>query len=231
MRDLQLPADIADTFDLLVRARRSIRGFRPDPVPRDILERVFEAAQHAPSNCNVQPWVVHVVSGDAAERMRQGLAEQAGANAPKTPDVPLTGPYEGVYRERRIASAVALFEATGVERHDLDARNASFMRNFRFFDAPHAVFLFAPSWSGLREIADVGMYAQSLMLAMTANGLGSCPQGALSHYAHVVHEQLGVPEDMHLLFGLAFGWPDENHPANRAMTDRAAATDVVAFHD
>lgn len=230
MRDAQLPDDIADTFDRLVRVRRSIRGFRPDPVPPEVLQRVFEAAQHSPSNCNVQPWVVHVVTGQSAERMRRGLEAEAAANNPKTPDVPLTGPYVGVYRERRIASAVALFEATGVARHDLEARNESFMRNFRFFDAPCAAFLFAPSWAGLREIADVGMYAQSLMLALTANGLGSCPQGALSHYAHVVHDQLGVPEDMHLLFGLAFGYPDESHPANRAITDREPALDAVTIH-
>jgi nitroreductase len=230
VRDVQTDAFSAHAFEALMQARRSVRGFRAEPVGEDLLRRVFETAQLAPSNCNVQPWVVHVVSGDAAERMRTRLHEVAAGAADSTPDVPLTGAYPGAYRTRQIDAAKALFAATGVERDDVPARTGSFLRNFRFFDAPHAAFIFLPDWGGMREAADCGMYAQSLMLALTAHGLASCAQGALSHHAAAVREMLDVPESLRLLFGIAFGYEDAAHPANATRTIRASLDETTIFH-
>lgn len=220
----------AAMLDTVMRERRSVRGFLPEPIPQDELERIFTTAQQSPSNCNVQPWVVHVLSGDAAEAMREALHEKARTGTPQQPDFPLTENYPGQYRQRRIDAAIALFSVTGVARDDKEAREASFLRNFRFFDAPHAAFIFIPDWCGMREAADCGMYAQSLMLALTAAGYASCAQGALSWYAPLVRERLGVSDDMHLLFGLAFGREDPAHPANDARTDRASIADAIHFH-
>lgn len=214
----------------LLHERRSVRGFRPDPVPDAVLDRVFAMAQQAPSNCNVQPWVVHVVSGAAAERMRRALLDAVLAGGATTPDFPLTGAYPGVYRERQIGAAKALFVATGVAREDVEARRESYLRNFRFFDAPHAAFILLPPWAGYREAADCGMYAQSLMLALTAHGLASCAQGALSHHADVVKRALGVADDMRVLFGIAFGAEDAGHPANTARTTREPIATAIARH-
>lgn len=227
---MTITAATAETFDALLHARRSVRGFRPDPVDPALLTQIFGMAQQAPSNCNVQPWVVHVVSGTSAARLRQALHDQAASGVPVDPDYPLTGGYPGDYRTRQIDAAKALFAATGVARDDTPARIASYLRNFRFFDAPHAAFVFLPDWAGMREAADAGMYAQSLMLALTAHGLASCAQGALSHYAGVVHHELGVEPGHRLLFGLAFGYPDPHHPANAAHTTRLLVEQAVTFH-
>lgn len=216
----QANRDDSDVLYDLLRERRSVRGFKPDPVPADLLERVLDMAQLAPSNCNVQPWTAHVVSGDSAERMRTVLHDAAKSGTKMTPDFPLTGAYPGHYRGRQIDAAKSLFAATNVAREDVAARTGSFLRNFRFFDAPHAMFLFIPAWAGMREAADCGMYAQSFMLALVANGLASCAQGALSHHAEIVHRELGVGEEQKLLFGIAFGYADEAHPANAARTVR-----------
>lgn len=223
--------DDGAVFDRLLRTRRSVRGFDPTPIPPAELHRLFAMAQQAPSNCNAQPWVVHVVSGPAARRMRAALLEATEEGAPLTPDFPLTGSYPGVYRDRQIGAAKALFAATGVARDDLEARRRSYLRNFAFFDAPHAAFLFLPDWAGFREAADCGMYAQSLMLALTACGYASCAQGALSHHAALVRELLGVADDMRLLFGIAFGREDEAHPANQARTTRLPVDEAIVFHD
>lgn len=101
-------------------------------------------------------------------------------------DFPYDGAYEGVYKERQYASAQALYDAVSITRADKAARHTQFMRNFTFFDAPHGAFLFLPEPFGLREAADLGMYAQTLMLALTAHGLSSCPQTALSFQADFV---------------------------------------------
>ena len=209
-----------DTLARLLRERRSVRGFRPDPVPAATIEDVLAMAQLAPSNCNVQPWAAHIVSGEAAERMRGALFDAARGGAAGSLDFPRTNGYPGQYRTRQIDAAKALFAATGVARDDIPARTESFLRNFRFFDAPHAMFLFIPDWAGMREAADCGMFAQSFMLALTARGLASCAQGALSHHADVVKRELGVGDDLRLLFGIAFGYEDPAHPANAARTVR-----------
>jgi nitroreductase len=220
-----------ETFGALMRARRSVRGFSDQPVPAETLQAIFATAQQAPSNCNVQPWVVHVVSGAAATAMRAALHDHARSGAAPAPDFPLTAGYPGDYRTRQVDAAKALFAATGVARDDVAARTTSFLRNFRFFDAPHAAFIYLPRWAGIREAADCGMYAQSLMLALTAAGLASCAQGALGHYADVVRRQLGVADDLKLLFGIAFGHEDTDHPANAARTVRAALHETTVFHD
>ena len=213
-----------------VKARRSIRAFKSTPVPRALIEKVLAVAQLAPSNCNAQPWVVHVASGKTMDLLRERLVAAARSGS-VTPDVPLTSTYQGVYRDRRIGAAKALFEATGVGRDDMEARTRSFLRNFEMFDAPQALVLFMPSYQGLREAADVGMYAQTLMLALAAHGLGSCAQGALSHQMAVVRELLDIDDELICLFGMSFGYPDRDHPSDAARTDRALLSETVHFYD
>lgn len=217
-------------FERLVGERRSIRGFLPQEIPLALLQRVLQVAQQAPSNCNVQPWVVHVVTGDATRRMRAALLDAVRTEEPLSPDIVLTPPYPDAYRARQISAAKALFTASGVRREDVEARRLSFERNFHFFDAPCAAFFFLPDWAGMREAADCGMYVQTLMLAFVAHGLASCPQGALSHYAGVVRRELKVPEQLRLLFGLSFGYEDPSAPANQTRTGRASLSESVAIH-
>ena len=219
----------AEIFEQVVRARRSIRGFLPKPIAPDLLEKIFTIAGQAPSNCNCQPWIVHVVSGATRDTLRARLVQAALEEKPQS-DIPLTDHYINEYKERRIGAAVALFEATGVGRHDAAARQASFLRNFELFDAPHAALIFMPRYFGLREASDCGMYMQTLMLTLTAFGLGSCAQGALSHYMQAVHEILPIPEDLICLYGLSFGYPDYQHPSDAARTTRAPLSDLVTFH-
>lgn len=222
-------ADVAAVFDEVVNARRAVRGFLSRPVDAATLEVVFDVAARAPSNCNTQPWLVHVASGAPLESLRELLPARFGA-ADFSLDFPYDGSYEGVYKERQYAAADALYSAAGIARQDRERRNEQFMRNFTFFDAPHVAFFFLPEPFGLREAADLGMYAQTVMLAMTAHGLASCPQTALSFLADPIREQLGVAASNRLLFGLSFGYADPDEPANRCRTDRATLADTVVFH-
>ncbi len=219
----------AAIFDEIVAARHSLRAFLPQPVDAATLQTIFSVAQRAPSNCNSQPWVTHVVSGDALEQMRAAMPQRFAAGN-FSMDFPYDGSYQGVYKERQYGAAQALYAAASIAREDKIARNVQFMRNFTFFDAPHVAFLFLPEPFGLREAADLGMYAQTLMLGLTAHGLGSCPQTALSFQADYVREQLGIAASNKLLFGLSFGHPDWDAPANTCVTDRATGTDAVTFH-
>lgn len=224
---------MSDSFQVLqelLENRHSVRGFLPRAVDADTLRQVFGIASRAPSNCNTQPWQAAVVSGACCDRLRAKISK-AMASGVMQMDFPYDGKYQGVYRERQYDSAQVLYNAMGIAREDKAGRGAAFMRNFRFFDAPHVAFVFLPAPFGLREAADVGMYAQSLMLAMNAAGIACCPQTSLSFHCDIVREELDLPAQYKLLFGISFGYEDADHPANKARPQRAALADSVLFFD
>jgi len=218
------------TISEAIRARKSTRAFLATPIPEATLREVFELAQWAPSNCNTQPWLVHVASGTVLATLRQRLQAAAIDPSQHQPDFPYDGQYPGVYRERQHDAAARLYSAMGIAREDRAARGAAMLRNQAFFDAPHAAFVFMPKPFGLREAADCGGYLQTLMLALQERGLASCAQAALSFQPHLVREVLGVSPDLQLLVGLSFGQPDLSAPANACRTPRANLADSVTFH-
>jgi nitroreductase len=220
----------AKIFENICLQRRSVRAFKKDVASPKILEALMQPAMAAPSNCNTQPWVVHVVSGEKLEGLREAMPSDFAAGKMSI-DFPYDGSYDGVYQERQYGSAQALYDSVGVTRADKVERQEIFMRNFAFFGAPHVAFFFLPEPFGLREAADVGMFAQTFMLSLTAHGMGSCPQTSLSFQADLVRERLDIPSNQKLLFGISFGYPERDAPINACATDRAALGDLVTFHN
>ncbi|WP_456154381.1 nitroreductase family protein [Streptomyces lydicus] len=137
--------------------------------------------------------------------------------------------YAPVHQERRAAFGASLYGALGIGPDDHPARATYDAESLGFYGAPHAAFLFVTGDGGPRLAADTGAYLQTLLLAMTAYGVASCPQGLLSFYADTVRDQLGVDEGK-LLVGISFGYPDENAPVNRVVTGRAALEETTTFH-
>lgn len=218
-----------EDFDTLVRSRRSVRGYLPQPVAPEVIDAALRTALWAPSNCNVQPWSVHLVSGPALRALGAAMTAQAQAGAPH-PDVPMDTAYRGVFRDRQVGSAKALYGAMGIAREDRAGRAAAFLRNLDAFGAPHAAFVFLPEHFGTREAADLGGFVPTFLLALTAQGLGSCAQGALSLYPDVVRERLGLEKGAQLMVGIAFGYEDPDHPANAARTQREGLEGTVRRH-
>lgn len=222
--------NLATSFETIINNRRSVRGFLPTPVPHATLDKVFTLAQRTPSNCNTQPWITHVASGATLEKLRQLLPANT-MQGKMTLDFPYNGKYDGIYKDRQYDAANQMYNAVGVAREEKQKRMEVFMRNYFFFGAPHCAFLFLPEPFGLREAADVGMYAQSLMLGLTAFGIGSCPQTSLGFHADAIRETLGVDNSMKLLFGISFGYEDTNDAINNARMGRAELQNSTFFHD
>jgi len=223
-------SSLSESMETILTERRSVRSYFPDPVPAPLLEKIFTQAQRSPSNCNTQPWVVHVASGETLEAMREALPAKAKTGETNL-DFPYNIKYPGVYQDRQYDAANKLYASLDIKREEKARRQEVFMQNYQFFGAPHAVFLFLPDHFGLREAADVGMYAQTLMLTLTANGLASCPQTSLGFHADIVKEMLGVDDNLKLLFGLSFGYPNNESPINNVRVGRADISDVAVFHE
>lgn len=214
-----------------IRQRRSVRGFHPRPVPADVLRGIFALASRAPSNCNVQPWEVFVASGASRDALRERLVARACAGAPMQADFDTMPEVRDTHRRRQVECAQAMYGAMGIARDDRAGRQRAALRNFELFDAPHVAFLGMRREYGTAMAVSVGMYAQTLMLAMTAHGVGSCAMGTMAYYAPDVHALLGIPDDIGLLFGIAFGYEDASVTANDTRTTRADLDENVHFRD
>lgn len=212
----------------LIRGRRAVRAYRPDPVPDTVIAEVFDLAASAPSHSNTQPWSVDVVSAGARQRLGEALV-RAAESGEATPDFPLR-PYTGAAAERSLAAGAITYEAQGIARGDRTGRRRAFLAGLRFYGAPHVALLSVPADADERMAADLGIYAQTLMLAMTAHGVGSCPQGVLGFYADAVRSVLGPSTDK-LLFGISFGYPEPEAVAAMPVVPRAPLAETTRFHE
>lgn len=217
------------SFEEVVKTRRSVRGFLPQPVPPDTLHKVFTLAQLAPSNCNIQPWTVCVASGESCRQLRDKFVDAVRNGLRPNPDHNRVDKFEGVYRKRQVDTAVALYGNMNIARNDNEGRRRASLRNFQFFDAPHAAFISMPKIFNESVAVDVGMYAQNLMLAMTAYGIGSCAQASVSRYPDIIREHFGLDESLGVLMGISFGYEDPSVPANKTIVPRANIEDEVKF--
>lgn len=221
--------ELSGYAERLIRGRHATRAFRPEAVPEGTMRAVFSLAGAAPSNSNAQPWRVEVVSGARRERLADAL-QAAHAERRTSADFPYSeGMYAAVHQERRAAFGADLYGALGIGPDDHAARAAYDAESLRFYGAPHAAFLFVTGDGGARLAADVGAYMQTLLLAMTAYGVDSCPQGLLSFYADTVRTELSVTDGL-LLLGISFGYAEESAPVNRVTTERAPLEATTAFH-
>ena len=218
------------TLDEAIAHRRSVRGYTAETVPEGMIREIFEVAQAAPSNCNIQPWVSHVMSGASLREAGRKMLAAAEAGIAPDPDFTSDRKFSGVHRERQIDAAVQLYGAMGIERNDRPRRDWAYRRNLDFFGAPHAVMIFMHSDFEEREAVDLGIYAQTLMLALTARGIASCAQGALGLYPTIIREHLGLDPSNRLIFGISFGYEDASVPANNARVGRAPLGQSVVFH-
>jgi len=210
----------------VLTSRRSIRAFADTPVPEAVLERLLGRALESPSWSNTQPYKVAVAQGAVLEALRSELSQrftavsalQRGSLSAKLlatlrggvlPD----GDYKPILRypkdlqPRRLATGVGLYKLLGIAREDHAARDAQMARNFQFFDAPAALFVFVHDGLGVYSALDAGIFLQSLMLAATDEGLGSCAQGALALWRSPVEAHFDIPAHYKLLCGLSLGYP------------------------
>lgn len=218
-------SDVQDPSTFLVDAvyqRRSVRGYLDKKIPDPVLNRIFEIAQHTPSNCNVQPWRVLVAHGELRDKLRAAMVENVKSGVEPNPDYEYRGDFVGNYRKLQVACAVELYNHMGVDRHDKQGRFDAFLRNYEFFDAPYIAFFGMHKDFGTTVALDVGMYAQTLMLTMSAFGLSSCAMGSMRAYPDVVRDAFGITDEIRILFGMAFGYEDESVPANLTRVGREA---------
>lgn len=218
-------------IESILKERASVRAFLDKPVSKALLTRIFENAQLSPSNCNVQPWQACVVSGTTKDKLKEKFIATLMSGTKPNPDFNWLAQYSGIHRDRQFGSANALYSSVGIAREDKKARQMAMVRNWQFFDAPHAVFFTMDRYLDIMGAVDLGIYAQTLSLVLAENGLSNCMQGALGQFPDPVREVLNLPEERGILFGMSFGYADDSAAVNKTRTDRASIEDAVSFFD
>lgn len=224
------PRDVHDSeaLERLLMARHSCRGFRSDPVPRELIERILTLAQRTASWCNAQPWRVCVTEGAATDRFRASLFAHAAAN-PAKPDIAFPREYRGVHLRRRRECGFQLYESVGIARGDRDASARQTLENFRLFGAPHVAIVTTDEALGVYGAIDCGAYVANFILAAQSLGVATIAQAALAAYSPLIREFFALPVDRQIVCGISFGYEDAEHPANRFRTSRAPLSEAVAW--
>jgi nitroreductase len=206
-----------------IDTRMSCRAFLATPVPRQTIVNILEAAKRAPSGGNLQPWRVHVLTGEP-------LAQFVALIRSKLPAQP-TG--EGTeyhvyppdlhepYRSRRFKCGEDLYATIGITRDNKLGRLRQFARNYEFFGAPVALFFSVDRRMGQDQWADIGMFMQNIMLLAREHDLHTCPQEAWAVWHKTLTGFLPIPQEHMLFCGMALGYRDETAPINTLRTDRA----------
>lgn len=219
-------------FDEVILGRRSIRGYKPDPVPKEVIEEVLELAVRSPSSMNTQPWHLYVVTGDPLDKIRKENTERNISGVPPSREIrtPNKG-YEGIHRERQIEIAVQLFQKMGIERDDKEGRQDWVLRGFRQFDAPLSIVVTFDRDLLDDDISkfDCGGIVNGLVTAGWSKGLGAVINSQGIMQSPVVREYAGIPDDQVIMICVAMGYPDDSFSANEVVSKRKSISELATF--
>ena len=218
-----------------IQQRKSIRAFRPDPVPQEILKEILELALRAPSWANTQPWEFAIVAGKKLEEMRQVFVEKAEEE--HNPDIPRPREFPEPYDTRRRVLGRKVLELKGIQREDKEKRKWWLLQGLRLFEAPCVIYIYIDrsfylQGDGLNmwPIFDCGLVAENIMLLATKYGLGTIAQIQAVVYPDVLRKLLGIPDSKLIVLGIAVGYPDRDDPVNQLRSERESLDNVSTWY-
>ena len=219
-----------------IRSRRSVRMFKPDPVPKKVLHELLDVSRWAPSGGNVQPWYFEVLAGEALAKVAARLMEKAttwdGHDYMNTqPDLHRTGPYSKLLAPRReLLKKIQnpIYYPPGTK--DLEAAKLEHRKHMlRFFDAPCVIIICADD-RGPNSIVSIGAVAQTICLAAVTYGLGTCIMGIPVLWPEIFRELLDIPKDRAIVTSVAMGYADPAAPINTFPRPREPLENLVEWH-
>jgi nitroreductase len=218
-----------------IHRRKSIRAFKPNPVPQEILKEIMELALRAPSWANTQPWEFAVVSGTKLEEIRQAFVERVGESP--NPDIPGPREFPEPYNTRRRVLGRKVLELKGISREDKEKRRWWQLQGLRLFEAPCVIYICIDSSFYLQgddlniwPIFDCGLVAENIMLLATKYGLGTIAQIQAVGHPDVLRKVLRIPDSKLIALGIAIGYPDWDDPVNELRSEREPLDHISTWH-
>ena len=215
-----------------VASRYSCRAFLSTPVPEKTVRDIVEAAARAPSAGNMQPWRVYALAGKRVEALNALMAPRMATELPKGEGTDYTiypEPLGEPYKTRRFQVGELLYKAIGIAREDRPGRYKQYARNYRFFDAPVALFFAREKAHGPAQWADIGGYLQTVALLARGRGLHTCPQQAWVSFHRTIRSFLKLPDHLMIYSGMALGYENTAAPINAWRSPREPLDAFASF--
>ena len=211
-----------------IKTRKSIRGYKADPVPREILEDILRIATRAPSSMNTQPWEITVIAGEVLEKVKQGNVEKFNAGEPG--ELGWEGEiFKDKCRERQVALAIQLFKSMGIGREEREKRTDWERLGYGYFDAPAVIVISVDKEHLPRTQFDIGALSQNIALAALEYGLGTCMHDQGVSFPDVLEEFAGIPETQRPIICLSIGYPDGVFPADTVVSEREPIENITTW--
>jgi len=214
-----------------IRARKSIRAFKPDPIKKEMVKEILEIATRAPSGTNTQPWEFFVLTGEVLEKVKEANVEHLKSGTPPNPEISfaISNP-DTVYQKRRVELTKQLFQLMDIAREDKEKRTAWLERGFRYFDAPVAIIISVDRLlSEEGPLIDIGSVMQTICLTALNYGLGTCIEYQGVMYPEALRQYAGIPESKRILAAIALGFPDWDFPANKLESTRELVDNITTW--
>jgi nitroreductase len=217
---------IAKCVAAVVRSRKAVRAFKAEPLRRELVEEILDDAACAPSGANIQPWRVYVVSGSVKDELAEALVAASRAGTAPAP-AHFPEPLPDMFRARVIDFGTRYYGSLGIDRNDSPARARASERNFSFFGAPVGLIFSIDRRLKPHSRIDLGLFAQTVMLAARARGVDTCPQVSFAPFHDVIASHLHLPPEEVTAFGMSMGYGDPEAEVNRTKMPRARVQDFA----
>lgn len=214
-----------------IEKRKSIRAYKSDPVPKEVLKEILKIATRAPSGVNTQPWEIAVLTSKVLDQLRNENVDAFQSAETFGSDFGEVKPFSGIYKERQRALAVDLYNILGIAKEDEQKRMEWWIHGLRSFGAPALLVLYVDeSLDPRMACSDLGGFAQTICLAAMEYGLGTCINAQSIMYPEVVRKVTGIPESKKMHTSIAIGYPEWNHPANKMESKRESVDNITTWH-
>ena len=222
----------SEFVDAAISSRRSIRGFKSDPVDEKLIRHLLALASRAPSGTNMQPWRVYVLTGAIKDRLTDEILAGKNSNSETLgkrswkyyPDE-----FPPIYKARRRKIGWDMYALAGVEKGDRKAAEKVRSRNFKFFGAPVGMIFTISEELEVGSWLDYGCFIQNLMIASRGYGLHTCPQAIFADVPNPVYKVLSIPQTEIIVCGMSLGYIDDSVNVNNLETERASVSDFALF--
>jgi len=212
-----------------VTTRKSMRYFKPDPIPRALLSKILEEATRAPSWANTQPWEFAIFGGEVMEEMRKAYLEHFELGAEPCSDIP-EPKWPEPYSSRMRVSSRKLRIAYGIDPEDKGQLRKWTIRGYNFFGAPNGIIIYMDKKLGPWSLLDVGSVMTIIQLLAHNYGLGCCTQMQMIRWPDIIRKLMNIPDSKKIIIGIAIGYPDREDITSRYTSERVPLEQVVTWH-
>lgn len=214
-------------------SRRSVRAYRQQPVPRELIERILNLAARAPSGTNTQPWKVTVLTGASKDALSDKILAAYNDPAERAQHTEAYDYYPAQwvspYIDRRRKIGWDMYGLLGLTKDNKAGMQEQHAQNYRFFGAPVGLMFTIDRVMGKGSWVDYGMFLQTLMVAARAHGLDTCPQAAFNQFHRIILPHIGAGPEEELICGMTLGYADNTPPVAQLKTEREPASRFTRF--